>query len=78
MDADVAVGESVGSLSTKTGIAIHHIHGMTSNAVIASTEKSQPIGRLLDAIVDSYYNDSAPPPKHENVGRQTLQGRRAL
>ncbi|PXX73314.1 Mannosyltransferase OCH1 and related enzymes [Pseudomonas sp. LAMO17WK12:I10] len=58
MDADVAVGENIGPLSTKTGIAIHQMHEMTSNGVMASTRQSRPVGNLLDGIVDSYYNGS--------------------
>lgn len=83
MDADVAVGKGLGRVTTDVGAAFHQTHRFVSNAVVASTENSQPIRRLLDSIVSSYYENTSDIPNDfmwmdKRSSRGDLYGRKML
>ncbi|WP_349969701.1 RHS repeat-associated core domain-containing protein [Pseudomonas caspiana] len=68
MDADVAVGGSIGTLSAPHGFLIHIEGPLTSNAVIAAAAKSELVQNMMDNVTDLYTTNPSMRMNNENMG----------
>ncbi|WP_024959715.1 RHS repeat-associated core domain-containing protein [Pseudomonas syringae] len=68
MDADVAVGQPLGSLDAPNGFLVHIEENLTSNAVLASAPRGKMAGEIMDTIVDLYTTSPSMMENNENYG----------
>ncbi|WP_259469830.1 RHS repeat-associated core domain-containing protein, partial [Pseudomonas syringae] len=71
MDADVAVGQPLGSLDAPNGFLVHIEDNLTSNAVLASAPRGKMAGEIMDTIVDLYTTSPSMMENNENYGWKT-------
>ena len=71
MDADVAVGQPLGSLDAPNGFLVHIEDNLTSNAVLASEPRGKMAGEIMDTIVDLYTTSPSMMENNENYGWKT-------
>ncbi|WXF86502.1 hypothetical protein WDV92_20175 [Pseudomonas syringae pv. atrofaciens] len=71
MDADVAVGQPLGSLDAPNGFLVHIEDNLTSNAVLASEPLGKMAGEIMDTIVDLYTTSPSMMENNENYGWKT-------
>ncbi|WP_187292085.1 RHS repeat-associated core domain-containing protein, partial [Pseudomonas syringae] len=68
MDADVAVGQPLGSLDAPNGFLVHIEEKFTSNAVLASAPRGRVAGEIMDTIADLYTTSPSMMEDNENYG----------
>ncbi|MDC3737811.1 hypothetical protein KDL27_18665 [Pseudomonas syringae pv. syringae] len=68
MDADVAVGQPLGSLDAPNGFLVHIEEKFTSNAVLASAPRGRMAGEIMDTIADLYTTSPSMMEDNENYG----------
>ncbi|WP_235664448.1 RHS repeat-associated core domain-containing protein [Pseudomonas coronafaciens] len=71
MDADIAVGQPLGSLDAPNGFLVHIEDNLTSNAVLASEPRGKMAGEIMDTIVDLYTTSPSMMENNENYGWKT-------